>query len=416
MKLLNRLLLAAAFVSLAGGVSAQSIADRFIEAYSAAEEQLQNREYKAAVKGYDAVERMIASATPEQKDSLTGRFGCDAEELIDGMSYNYACALALTGSKRKALDRYERFVDGTVGKSEYYNYEWAAEEDSDLDCIRSDKRFKAAAARLKEWCDYRHILQQAAPYCRQQCDTLPRWRYAAPNDRELVRVREYFKLDSIAGAGDEQSKIKNILRWVHDNIPHDGSSSWPEERNSIAMYELCKREGRGINCRMLAQVLNECYLSMGLKSRYVTCLPRTMVSDCHVINVVYSNQLDKWVWVDPTFNAFLTDDRGEMMSIEEVRECIRQGRKCHLNEDANWNNRSVQTYEDYIEHYMAKNLYRLQCRSVSEWAAESSEKQAQPWRVVTLVPSDTYSSCKPDGYNAYTADAEWFWQSPYDLP
>ena len=74
---------------------------------------------------------------------------------------------------------------------------------------------------------------------------------------------------------------------MHDNIPHDGSSSWPEERNAIAMYELCKREESGINCRMLAQVLNECYLSMGLKSRYVTCLPRIMVGDCHVINVVY---------------------------------------------------------------------------------------------------------------------------------
>ena len=200
---------------------------------------------------------------------------------------------------------------------------------------------------------------------------------------------------------------------MHDNIPHDGSSSWPEERNAIAMYELCKREESGINCRMLAQVLNECYLSMGLKSRYVTCLPRIMVGDCHVINVVYSNRLDKWVWVDPTFNAYLMDDSGEMMSIDEVRECLREVRECRLNEDANWNNRSVQTYEHYIGHYMAKNLYFLQCRLLSEWEAEGKTKGSQPWRVVTRVPFDAYSSCKPDGHNAYPSDAQWFWQSPY---
>ena len=56
------------------------------------------------------------------------------------------------------------------------------------------------------------------------------------------------------------------------------------------------------------------------------------------------------------------DDSGEMMSIDEVRECLREVRECRLNEDANWNNRSVQTYEHYIGHYMAKNLYFLQCR------------------------------------------------------
>lgn len=413
MRRIKNLFLLAALLLATGAVCAQGIVERFNGRYAAAEKSLSDRDYKGAAREYAAAERVFAKASAAERDTLCRAYYTEADHFPDGnFYYNYACVLAMSGDKRKALDRYEQFVDHTIGAREC-NYAWSAEQDSDLDAIRSDKRFKAAAARLKEWCDYAHILRHAAPYVGQQCDTLPEWRYAAPNDRELVRVREYFQLDSIAGAGDELSKIKNILRWVHDNIEHDGSSPWPEHRNSIAMYELCKREGRGINCRMLAMVLNECYLSMGLKSRYVTCMPRTMVSDCHVINVVYSNQLDKWVWVDPTFNAYLTDDNGEMMSIDEVRECIRSGRKCHLNDDANWNNRSKQTYENYIEYYMAKNLFVLQCRSVSEWAAESDEKQAGEWRMVTLVPSDYYEKCKPGKYRAYTSDAEWFWQSPY---
>lgn len=58
--------------------------------------------------------------------------------------------------------------------------------------------------------------------------------------------------------------------------------------------ELCRREGRGINCRMMAQLLNECYLAMGFRSRFVTCMPRVMVYDCHVINAVCAESLSKW--------------------------------------------------------------------------------------------------------------------------
>ena len=39
-------------------------------------------------------------------------------------------------------------------------------------------------------------------------------------------------------------------------------------------------------------------------------MPRKMVNDCHVINVVYSATLDKWVWVDPTFDAYVVDENG----------------------------------------------------------------------------------------------------------
>lgn len=387
-------------------VSAQGIIQRLDDLNKAAGAALQRGDYCAFADRYSDVERMSRKASPEELDTLSRMLGVDISVFPDAnFYYNYACALARAGRKRKALDAYEEFVDRAVGRMEV-NYDHVAVNDPDLDDIRSDKRFAAAAGRLGGWCDYRRILREASPYAAEECDTLPEWRYAAPNDRNLVRVREYFKLDSIAGAGDELSKIRNILRWVHDNIPHDGSSAWPEERNAIAMYELCKREGRGINCRMLAMALNECYLSMGLKSRYVTCLPRTMVSDCHVINAVYSNQLDKWLWVDPTFNAYLLDENGTMMSIDEVRECIRQGRKCRLNDDANWNNRSAQTYDHYIGHYMAKNLYYLQCRSVSEWEAEGKNLRSSIY--ITLVPDAT---ADVNGYA--TTDAGRFWQSPY---
>lgn len=95
-----------------------------------------------------------------------------------------------------------------------------------------------------------------------------------PSDSNLIAVKEYFKLDSVAGTGNELSKIKNILTFIHNKIKHDGQHGNPKHLNSIALAEACKDGSRGLNCRGLATVLNECYLAMGFKSRFITCMPK----------------------------------------------------------------------------------------------------------------------------------------------
>jgi hypothetical protein len=161
--------------------------------------------------------------------------------------------------------------------------------------------------------------------------------------------------------------------------------------------EICKKESRGLNCRGLALVLNECYLSMGIKSRVVTCLPKDSLKidqDCHVINSVYSESLKKWLWIDPTFDAYVMNEKGELLSIEEVRERLISDKSLILNPDANWNNQSTQTKENYLENYMAKNLYILECHSSSEYNMETSS-EGKTFNYIRLLPLD-YFEQKPD--------------------
>ena len=266
--------------------------------------------------------------------------------------YNMACCESMMKRKKAAVDAFEKAI-------QYGYYDYAhAQKDTDLDNVRDDKRFQKAMECLREVGDFGYILRKSPGYDdAASIDSLPAFTYMDPNDRDLVRVRRYFNLDSITGSGDELSKIRNLMHWVHNAVRHDGSSRNPTSRNAIDLIEVCRKENRGINCRMMAQVLNECYLAMGFKSRFVTCMPRKMVNDCHVINVVYSATLDKWVWVDPTFDAYVVDENGVMLSIQEVRERMRDGRPYFLNEDANWNNESPQTQKHYLDTYMAKNLY-----------------------------------------------------------
>lgn len=370
--------------------------NEMVELWDASQSLYTQKNYGKAAK---CLEQYIQQCA-ELPDSL------QAQVNLAGTYYNLACYNALAGRKRAAVNAFDKYVDLVVGKQEI-DYGFIC-RDTDLNLIRSDKRFVAAMQRLGEWGDYKTILQKAPGYAAADCDSLPGFYYANPNDRNLVRLRQYYNLDSIAGAGDEISKMINLMTWVHNTVRHDGGSSWPEERTAMAMIELCRNEKRGVNCRMLAMILNECYLAMGFKSRYITCMPKNMVSDCHVINAVYSVTLDKWVWMDPSFNAYVTDENGIPLSIAEVRKRIREGGDYFLNEDANWNNREKQTKESYLDRYMAKNLYYLEAASQNIYGAEWEHDGHPGQYYINLIPVG-----QPNNRFFHTTDEEWFWQSPY---
>lgn len=234
--------------------------------------------------------------------------------------------------------------------------------------------------------------------------------YAEPSDSLLTLSRQRFNLDSIAGDGDDISRIKNLLYWVHNNIRHDGSNGLaPGERNLRNTYDSARRDSCGYNCRALAICLAEALLAEGIPARYVTCLPKAWDTDndCHVICVAWSESLGKWIWVDPTFAAYVTDEKGLLLHPGEVRYRLQHDLPLVLNEDANWNNRWLQTKEDYIDDYMAKNLYILQVNSLNQAEPEDKSNHRQGQHV-TLVPVGV----EYPNTNYTTNDEAWFWQAP----
>lgn len=245
-----------------------------------------------------------------------------------------------------------------------------------------------ANTQIKYKMPYLEKLKNAEKYNLSDNRFIPKFEYQSMDNPNLVRIRNDFKLDSIAGNGNEVSKILNLLHWVHNIIRHDGSSSNPTLKNAIDLIKVCKTEKRGVNCRMMATILNECYLSLGIKSRYVTCMPKeTEFDDCHVINMVYSNDLKKWIWIDPTFDAYVMNEKGELLGLGEVRERLINGKTLILNPEANWNKKNSQTKEYYLETYMAKNLYRLETPLVSEYDSETW-KSGKEITYVELIPLD----------------------------
>ena len=232
--------------------------------------------------------------------------------------------------------------------------------------------------------------------------------YQPATSLSLTDVRQRFNLDSIAGKGDDISKIKNLTYWVHDIVRHDGSSYNPQGPKTLAnLVDTCRQYNRGVNCRMMAIMLTEALLAEGIPARYLTCQPKDYDKDydCHVICVAWSDSLNKWVWADPTFAAFVTDENGLMLHPGEVRERLITNQPLVINEDANWNHESQQTKEDYIDYYMAKNLYYISAITNNRQAPEGDTTQST---YVTLSPIDSNFT------NAHiiTSDYDKFWQTP----
>ncbi len=306
--------------------------------------------------------------------------------LLGNIYYNLTCIYSLLDNKASALTYLRKAID--AGYNDYGH----VQNDTDLDNIRNEKEFAELNNKLKQTGDYLSILKRAGKYNLSDNRTIPKFSYQASDNPNLVALRKGFNLDSIAGQGSDVLQILNLMHWIHDLVPHDGMNGNPEVKNAMSMLEICKKENRGLNCRGLALVLNECYLSMGIKSRVVTCLPKDSLKidqDCHVINSVYSESLKKWLWIDPTFDAYVMNEKGELMSIEEVRERLISDKTLILNPDANWNNQQTQTKENYLENYMAKNLYILQCTASSEYNMETNS-EGKTYNYIELLPLDYF--------------------------
>ncbi len=340
---------------------------------------------------------------------------------VNGL-YNLACTYSLLNQQPQALQYFKRSVDAG-----YTNYAHL-QEDTDLDNIRNEASFRQWIQPLRELGDYRYILSKAATYNPQEQQDLPAFTYQPATDPDLVALRQAFHLDSIAGQASEVSRILNLLHWVHNLVPHDGNHENPAVRNALSMIRQCKQEGRGLNCRGLATVLNECYLALGIPSRFVTCLPKDSLGtdpDCHVINMVYSKQLQKWLWIDPTFDAYVMDEKGGLLGIEEVRQRIIDHRPLLLNPGANWNNKQSQTKEYYLYQYMAKNLYMLECPVNSRYNTET-RTPGKSLSYIRLIPLDyfkkslektvsTSQSTQTTMTTYRTNNPAAFWQTPQPI-
>ena len=282
-----------------------------------------------------------------------------------------------------------------------------------MESLRNEPKYLTLVDKMKQTADFEYILKQAKTYKSEE-QKLPEFSFQEDSAVKLIELKNKYKLDSVAGNGDEVSQIIRLMQWVHHTIRHDGNSNNPWDTHADALIEVCKKEKRGVNCRMIATILNEVYLAKGYKSQFVTCLPKSKTDpDCHVINSVFSKKLNKWLWMDATFETWVKDEKGNLLGIQDVRERLISGLPLVASPKLNWNG-NPNDPENYLHNYMAKNLFQICIPQKSNSGYENLSYQDRCY--VQLI-TDEYQKENPEMNGLkdqvyYTTDLEQFWKHP----
>ena len=184
---------------------------------------------------------------------------------------------------------------------------------------------------MKEFHEYYLKLLQLAEYEMDTDEKRIAYGYQPSSHEDLTLLREKYLLERVAGTGDELSQIRNLTQWVNERLPH-GNVSPPEQVNALHVLGLSDSGPIQMNCYVIATVLNEVLLSLGFQSRRVHCRSYDAYDlDSHVVTLVYSNTLSKWVCMDGSWNCYLTDDSRIPLSLEEFRERLSSNQPVWVN-------------------------------------------------------------------------------------
>lgn len=272
----------------------------------------------------------------------------------------------------------------------------------------------------KETEKYRRLLAESKYFTPQPQD-FPDFTYQSPDDKNLSALRQRYDLDRIAGKGPDLSKITNLLRWMHDAVPHEDEENLPV-LTAEHIIETYRKKGIAQGCYPLAIAMNEIFLSMGFVSRIIICFPADSghPNGGHVINSVYIPSLDKWIWADPQYNAVLYDENGNLLGIEEVRKRIISKKPVFLNSKANYHHEKISTAY-YIDEFMTEHLYRFISPLHSEFNSET-RTPGKMMKYVELIPEnstasysgmfETHQGKETTVITYHTSDPEIFWKSP----
>jgi Transglutaminase-like superfamily len=334
-------------------------------------------------------------------------------EMPESNTHRYVCQefLVFASISAAALGRGEdsaRFLQQAIdrGFSDYYEL-----QSGELyRPLREVPGYHEMLLATKKYGDHFGILGEFSCF-RKTPDAEPvAWRYESFDSEALRAFALEFNLDEVTGRGSDWLRARRLMLWIHTQVRHNGMQIPPTTRDGAALLRMAINEHQGLNCWMMATIFNQCCLASGLFSRLVTCLSANPNDgDCHVVNAVWSHQLERWMYLDATHDAFFLDEVGEPLGFMEVRDALASRKALRVNPSLNWNG-FLRDPSDYFS-YMAKNLFKVRCPLESTVGYEGLPVAEREY--VTLLPVGASDDSSARGCrNRSTNSPETFWRAP----
>lgn len=196
-------------------------------------------------------------------------------------------------------------------------------------------------------------------------------------DTELDILKEKYQLLEIIGSGNDFSKIVALLQWEASHVFHKGNYDNHVKNTAMDLFNYAFDKGIdfGINCRSLSIALTECYLAVGIKARTVYLMPFSPNDgDNHVVCEAWSEELKKWIMVDPTYGVYLMDENRTPLNVLEIREKLAFQKELILSDGYHYNGSSIDQKE--IITYYAKDFFYFQIYMVQGYDTEKIENNS----------------------------------------
>lgn len=207
--------------------------------------------------------------------------------------------------------------------------------------------------------DRMDILIEGSRYYGQNPDI--KFKYSL-DPEQIQKMKHTFPiLETVANKyKSDLSVMKHLLLWTGQQLRHNGQSSLPLYRDAINLYHYALSHGGALNCRGLAVFFCELCLAAGLQARYVICSQKEIkYRDCHVVTTAYASELNKWIYLDPSYCLMLYDKSGNELSLMEFRSYVIRQEPVFPNTEARHG-----TYEIDFNLFcktMVKKLYKFAC-------------------------------------------------------
>jgi len=133
----------------------------------------------------------------------------------------------------------------------------------------------------------------------------------------LTALRSQEKLDEVVdGAASELEFFSRLLKWTHEQLTPGQPDPYPPW-NAMVILDWVRSGRTKAFCAQYAQVMAQALLSFGHQVRYVSLAN-------HEVLEVWSNELNKWVTMDPSDGLYYTDGKTPLNSYE-LYQALKEG-------------------------------------------------------------------------------------------
>lgn len=264
--------------------------------------------------------------------------------------------------------------------------------------------------------EYESLMRRFSNYSPSDINKNVTFRYLSKDrDDQLQKLYCQYGLSRYQKEQNDVDVFLKVLRWSHEILDYEVQKKYTGVENATDIIEFCIKEKATVNCRQHAIVLTEALLAMGYCARLVCCLPIDILpQDYCSMTVVYSNNLKKWIALDPSRNCCFLDREGLMLSVEEIRQYLVKGQKIYFKYFNRFNTTDELMLFDDVEYldYLYKNFFRFLCSKMN------GTTNNMPRIYYHLVPTGylvvDYKPVVHDGNIILmnTDDSRSFWDAP----